>query len=108
MLSEAKIGPKGWPYYCNGVLVGDGHRRAGTTLRAAQDEAGVPAGFWTGRRLAAVGPVAEDTVTERQAALLIGEGRHPNSDRLEHERLAAGRVSESATSTQIRDSARRF
>ncbi|MFE9636774.1 MobF family relaxase [Streptomyces sp. NPDC006463] len=90
MLTGWQVGPKGWPYYCNGVLVGDGHRRAGTSLRAAQDEAGVPAGFWTGRGLAAVGLLAGDTVTERQAALLIGEGRHPDSDRIEHDRLAAG------------------
>ncbi|WP_138902427.1 MobF family relaxase [Streptomyces albidochromogenes] len=71
-------------------MVGDGHRRAGTSLRAAQDAAGVPAGFWTGRGLPAVGLAAGDVVTERQAALLIGEGRHPDADRIEHERLAAG------------------
>ncbi|WP_369780663.1 MobF family relaxase [Streptomyces sp. R33] len=68
----------------------DGHRRAGATLRAAQDEAGVPAGFWMGRCLPAVGLVAADVVTERQAELLLGEGRHPDSDRIEYERLAAG------------------
>lgn len=90
MLSEAKIGPRGWPYYCNGVLVGDGQRRAGTPLRAAQDEAGAPAGFWTGRGLAAVGLVAGDVVTERQAELLLAEGRHPDADRIERERLEAG------------------
>ncbi len=55
MLSEAKIGPGGWPYYCQGVLVGDSHRPAGMPLRAAQDTAGVPPGFWRGRGLAAVG-----------------------------------------------------
>ncbi|MFE5923919.1 hypothetical protein [Streptomyces sp. NPDC056468] len=55
MLSEKTIGPGGWPYYCHGVMVGDGHRPAGMPLRAAQDEAGVPPGFWTGRGLAAVG-----------------------------------------------------
>jgi hypothetical protein len=58
MLSTAKIGPGGGPYYCNGVLVGDRHRPAGTPLRGSQDEAGVPPGFWTGRGLAAVGLVA--------------------------------------------------
>jgi len=90
MLSVAKVGPGGWPYYCNGVLVGDGHHPAGTPLRAAQDEAGVPAGFWTGRGLAAVGLVAGDVVTERQAELLLGEGRHPDADRIERERLETG------------------
>ncbi|MEV4191034.1 hypothetical protein [Streptomyces toxytricini] len=29
-------------------------------------------------------------MTERQAQLLLGEGRHPGADRIEHERLAAG------------------
>ncbi len=29
-------------------------------------------------------------VTERQAELLLGEGRHPGADRIEHERLEAG------------------
>ncbi|GGV51120.1 MobF family relaxase [Streptomyces spectabilis] len=88
MLSAAKIGPRGWPYYCNGVLVGDGHRR-GRPLRAAQDEAGVPPGVWRGRGLAAVGLTAGDVVSERQAELLLGEGRHPDADRIERELLAA-------------------
>lgn len=87
MLSEAKIGPRGWPYYCNGVLVGDGDRR-GRPLRAAQDEAGVPPGVWKGRGLAAVGLTAGAVVTGRQAELLLGEGRHPDADRVERELLA--------------------
>ncbi|WTH73703.1 MobF family relaxase (plasmid) [Streptomyces sp. NBC_01238] len=91
MLSQKKIGPRGWPYYCNGVMVGDGYRPAGKPLRAAQDEAGVPAGFWTGRGLAAVGLVAGDVVTERQAELLLGEGRHPDADRIERELLQEGK-----------------
>ncbi|MGX1913626.1 MobF family relaxase [Streptomyces phaeochromogenes] len=91
MLSKAKIGPGGWPYYCNGVMVGDGRRLAGKPLRAAQDEAGVPPGFWTGRGLAALGLAAGDVVTERQAELLLGEGRHPDADRIERERLEEGK-----------------
>ncbi|MFF1847128.1 MobF family relaxase [Streptomyces sp. NPDC058217] len=71
-------------------MVGDGHRPAGKPLRAAQDEAGVPPGFWTGRGLAALGLTAGDEVTERQAELLLGEGRHPDADRIEAERLEAG------------------
>ncbi|WP_254707188.1 MobF family relaxase [Streptomyces lunaelactis] len=90
MLSVAKVGPGGWPYYCHSVMVGDGHRPAGKPLRAAQDEAGVPPGFWTSRGLAAVGLTAGDVVTERQAELLLGEGRHPDADRIEQERLEAG------------------
>ncbi|MGW3638576.1 MobF family relaxase [Streptomyces sp. NPDC005143] len=90
MISKAQLGPGGWPYYCNGVMVGDGHRPAGKPLRAAQDEAGVPPGFWTGRGLAALGLIAGDEVTERQAELLLGEGRHPDADRIEADRLEAG------------------
>ncbi|MEV8204244.1 MobF family relaxase [Streptomyces sp. NPDC079189] len=90
MLSEAKLGPGRWPYYCNGVMVGDGQRPAGKPLRAAQDEAGVPPGFWMGRGLAALGLTAGDEVTERQAELLLGGGRHPDADRIEAELLEAG------------------
>ncbi|WP_327349129.1 relaxase domain-containing protein [Streptomyces europaeiscabiei] len=72
-------------------MVGDGHRPAGKPLRAAQDEAGVPAGFWTGRGLAAVGLAAGDMVTERQAELLLGEGWHPDADRIEREHLQEGK-----------------
>ncbi|MFD9535387.1 MobF family relaxase [Streptomyces sp. NPDC060010] len=71
-------------------MVGDGRRPAGTSLRAAQEKAGVPPGVWKGRGLAAVGLSAGDVVTERQAELLLGEGRHPDADRIERERLAAG------------------
>ncbi|WP_331756408.1 MobF family relaxase [Streptomyces sp. NBC_01568] len=71
-------------------MVGDGRRPAGRTLRAAQDEAGVPPGVWKGRGLAAVGLAAGDVVTERQAELLLGEGRHPDADRIEHELLEVG------------------
>ncbi|MGW0497485.1 MobF family relaxase [Streptomyces sp. NPDC003007] len=72
-------------------MVGDGHRAAGTSLRAAQDEAGVPPGIWKGRGLAAVGLTAGDVVTERQAELLLGEGRHPDADRIESELLEQGK-----------------
>ncbi|MEU7429108.1 MobF family relaxase [Streptomyces sp. NPDC040750] len=71
-------------------MVGDGYRSAGTPLRAAQDEAGVPPGVWKGRGLAALGLKDGDVVTERQAELLLGEGRHPEADRIERERLEAG------------------
>ncbi|MFC5156381.1 MobF family relaxase [Streptomyces amakusaensis] len=71
-------------------MVGDGHRPAGKALRAAQNEAGVPPGIWRGGGLAAVGLAAGDVVTERQAELLLGDGRHPDADRIEAERLQAG------------------
>ncbi|MFC7936099.1 MobF family relaxase [Streptomyces sp. NPDC057387] len=77
-------------------MVGDGHRCAGMPLRAAQDEAGVPPGVWKGRGLAALGLAAGDVVTERQAELLLGEGRHPDADRIERELLAQGKSPEQA------------
>ncbi|MCX4530086.1 relaxase domain-containing protein [Streptomyces sp. NBC_00841] len=49
-----------------------------------------PPGFWTGRGLAALGLTAGDEMTERQAELLLGEGRHPDADRIEAELLEAG------------------
>lgn len=90
MLSAKKIGPGRWRYYFRGVMAGDGRRSGGTPLRAAQEEAGVLPGFWTGRGLAAPGLAAGDVVTERQAGLLLGEGRHPDADRIERELLDAG------------------
>ncbi|MBA9050542.1 MULTISPECIES: relaxase domain-containing protein [Streptomyces] len=92
MISESKVGPgAGVRYLFRGVMVGDGHCRAGTPLRAAQDEAGVPPGVWKGRGLAALGLAAGAVVTERQAELLLGEGRHPDADRIEREFLAQGK-----------------
>lgn len=91
MISQTKICPGGERYLFRGVMVGDGRRAAGTSLRAAQDEAGVPPGVWKGRGLAAVGLRAGDVVSERQAELLLGEGRHPDADRIEREFLAQGK-----------------
>ncbi|WP_244905222.1 MobF family relaxase [Streptomyces agglomeratus] len=91
MISQTKIRPGDGRYLFRGVMVGDGHRASGTSLRAAQDEAGVPPGIWKGRGLAAVGLTAGDVVTERQAELLLGEGRHPDADRIERELLAQGK-----------------
>ncbi|MEW2134593.1 MobF family relaxase [Streptomyces sp. NPDC005435] len=96
MLSAKKVGPGGWRYYFRSVMVGDGHRPAGKPLRAAQDEAGVSPGTWTGRGLAAVGLAAGDVVSERQAELLLGEGRHPDADRIERELLEQGMSSAQA------------
>ncbi|MFF7497133.1 MULTISPECIES: relaxase domain-containing protein [Streptomyces] len=54
-------------------------RPARTPLRAAaQEQAGVPAGRWTGRGLAALGLATGEEVTEARLRTLFGErGRHP-------------------------------
>ncbi|MFE5795551.1 MobF family relaxase [Streptomyces sp. NPDC056503] len=92
MISMSPVRPgAGVRYLFRGVMAGDGYRRAGTPLRAAQDEAGVPPGVWKGRGLAALGLRVGDVVSERQAELLLGEGRHPDADRIERELLAQGK-----------------
>ncbi|WP_433394871.1 MobF family relaxase [Streptomyces sp. CA-146814] len=78
-------------YYLRETVVGDGRRPARTPLRAAQEQAGVPVGRWTGRGLAALGLAPGEEVTEAQLRNLFGErGRHPDADRIEADRLAAG------------------
>ncbi|MFD7667753.1 MobF family relaxase [Streptomyces sp. NPDC059788] len=78
--------------YClRHTVVGDGHRPARTPLREAQEQAGVPAGRWMGRGLAALGLAPGEEVTESQLRNLFGErGRHPHADRIEADRLAQG------------------
>ncbi|MET9294850.1 MobF family relaxase [Streptomyces sp. NPDC003077] len=78
--------------YClRETVVGDGRRPARTALRAAQEQAGVPAGRWMGRGLAVLGLASGEEVTEAQLRNLFGErGRHPDADRIEADRLAEG------------------
>ncbi|MEV1049296.1 MobF family relaxase [Streptomyces sp. NPDC049916] len=78
-------------YYLREIVVGDGRRPARTSLRAAQEQAGVPVGRWTGRGLAALGLAPGEEVAEAQLRNLFGErGRHPYADRIEVARLAQG------------------
>ncbi|MFE9700603.1 MobF family relaxase [Streptomyces sp. NPDC006270] len=78
-------------YYLRETVVGDGRRPARTSLRAAQEQAGVPVGRWMGRGLAALGLARGEEVTESQLRNLFGErGRHPHADRIEADRLAQG------------------
>ncbi|MFB7937872.1 MobF family relaxase [Streptomyces sp. NPDC056049] len=78
-------------YYLRETVVGDGRRPARTPLRAAQEQAGVPAGRWMGRGLAALGLAPGEEVTEAQLRNLFGErGRHPYADRIEAQRLTVG------------------
>ncbi|WP_078492525.1 MobF family relaxase [Streptomyces yerevanensis] len=84
-------------YYLRQVVVGDGRRPARTPLAKAQEEAGVPAGQWMGRGLAALGLAAGDVVTEAQLRNLFGErGRHPHADLIEADQLAAGKSPKAA------------
>ncbi|MGW2425610.1 MobF family relaxase [Streptomyces sp. NPDC001709] len=84
-------------YYLRQTVVCDGRRPARTPLREAQEEAGVPAGRWMGRGLAALGLTPGQEVTEAQLRNLFGErGRHPYADRIEADRLAKGDSPEKA------------
>ncbi|MGP3990887.1 relaxase domain-containing protein [Streptomyces sp. 3N207] len=85
-----------WRYYLRGVAVGDGVRPARKPLVDAQEEAGLPPGVWMGRGLPAVRLTAGAVVTERQAELLFGQGRHPDADGIKCERLDDGDAPETA------------
>ncbi|MFC8262676.1 MobF family relaxase [Streptomyces sp. NPDC057291] len=102
MISVAKVQPgNAWRYYTRGVAFGDGRRRARTPMKDAQEEAGLPPGIWMGRGLPALGLTAGSVVTERQAELLFGEGRHPDADRMERELLDDGADPETARLTTV-------
>ncbi|WP_332010698.1 MobF family relaxase [Streptomyces uncialis] len=91
MLSVAKIQRRNaWQYFLRGVVVGDGRRPVGRSLKDAQEEAGIPPGVWMGRGLAGLGLTAGAVVGERELELLLGELRHPDADRIERELLAGG------------------
>ncbi|MEV8321480.1 MobF family relaxase [Streptomyces sp. NPDC059900] len=78
-------------YYLRQTVVGDGRRPAAMPLREAQEQAGVPAGRWMGRGLAALGLTPGQEVTEAHLRNLFGKrGRHPYADRIEADRLAKG------------------
>ncbi|WP_184502894.1 MobF family relaxase [Streptomyces botrytidirepellens] len=79
MLDITRAGPGSWRLYVD---------RAGR-----EEELAVP-GLWMGRGLAAMGLHPGDAVTERQAELLFGKGRHPNADQIEAALTQAGRDAE--------------
>uniref|UniRef100_UPI003F498997 MobF family relaxase n=1 Tax=Streptomyces achromogenes TaxID=67255 RepID=UPI003F498997 len=91
MLSVAKVQRRNaWRYYVRGVAFGDGRRRAGQSLKDAQELAGLPPGRWLGRGLRALGLTAGAEVSERQLELVFGQGRHPDADRIERGLLDDG------------------
>ncbi|GAA3381076.1 hypothetical protein GCM10020367_70910 [Streptomyces sannanensis] len=91
MLSVAKVQRRNaWRYYVRGVAFGDGRRPVGQSLKDAQAKAGLPPGRWLGRGLDVLGLTEGAEVSERQMALMFGQGRHPDADRIEHGLLDDG------------------
>ncbi|MEH0420545.1 hypothetical protein [Streptomyces sp. B21-083] len=79
MTADIKVVRAGqmYRYFLRETVVGDGRRPARTPLRAAQEQAGVPAGRGMGRGLAVLGLTPGQEVTEEQLRNLFGErGRH--------------------------------
>ncbi|MEU3838090.1 MobF family relaxase [Streptomyces microflavus] len=58
--------------------------------------AGLPPGRWRGRGLAGLGLSEGAEVSERHMALVFGQGRHPNADRIEQRLLDDGADSAAA------------
>ncbi|WP_229695642.1 relaxase domain-containing protein [Streptomyces lacrimifluminis] len=91
MLSVAKVQRRNaWRYYVRGVGFGDGRRPVGQSLKDAQVKAGLPPGRWLGRGLDALGLTEGAEASERQMALMFGQGRHPDADRIERGLLGDG------------------
>jgi len=91
MLSVAKVQRRNaWRYYVRGVAFGDGRRPVGQSLKDAQEMAGLPPGRWLGRGLDALGLTEGAEVSERQMELVFGQGRHPDTDRIERDLLDDG------------------
>ncbi len=91
MVSVAKVRRRNaWRYYVRGVAFGDGRRPVDQSLKAAQEEAGLPPGRWRGRGLAGLGLTEGAEMSERQMELAFGQGRHPDADRIEQRLLDDG------------------
>jgi hypothetical protein len=107
-LAEGVVPGDGWRYCFRGVLVGDSHRPAGKSLRAARGEVGVLPGIWKGRDLTAVGLTAGEPFSRRSPE---AEGRWPGRapllevglDRCEERKQQAAPVAEPAEDGALSD-----
>ncbi|MEU6071939.1 MobF family relaxase [Streptomyces sp. NPDC047082] len=86
MLDITRVGPGSWHLYFE---------------RAGHEEGLVRPGLWTGRGLAAMGLHPGSAVTERQAELLFGKGRHPNADQIEATLAQAGQNTETVGQAKL-------
>ncbi len=88
MIGVRKISPGGHEYLTGSVACGDRELEPGEALSDYYTAHGYPPGQWFGRGAAALGVAGE--VTAAQMNALFGEGRHPDADRIEAEKIAAG------------------
>ena len=88
MIGVRKISPGGHEYLTGSVACGDRELEPGESLSDYYTAHGYPPGQWFGRGAAALGMDGE--VTAAQMNALYGEGRHPDADRIEAEKIAAG------------------
>ncbi|WP_406693279.1 MobF family relaxase [Saccharopolyspora sp. ID03-671] len=82
------MSPSGHEYLTGSVACGDRDLDAGESLSDYYTAHGYPPGQWFGRGATELGVDGE--VTAAQMRALFGEGRHPDSDRIEAGLIAAG------------------
>ena len=85
-----KLSPGGHEYLTNSVACGDSDRKLepGELLSDYYLSRGYPAGQWFGAGAETLGLAG--AVTPAQMNALFGEGRHPNADAIEAEKIANG------------------
>ena len=88
MMGIRKITPGGHEYLVGRVACGDRDMDVGETLADYYFRHGYPPGQWFGSGAAALGMTGEVDAAQMQA--LFGEGRHPDTDRIEARLLAGG------------------
>ncbi|GAB3289067.1 MobF family relaxase [Parasphingorhabdus pacifica] len=88
MIGVRKISPGGHEYLTGSVACGDRELEPGEALSDYYTAHGYPPGQWFGRGAAALG--MDGDVTAAQMNALYGEGRHPDADRIEAEKIVAG------------------
>ena len=88
MIGVRKISPSGHEYLTGSVACGDRELEPGESLSDYYTAHGYPPGQWFGSGAVALGVSGE--VTAAQMNALFGEGRHPNADAIEAERITAG------------------
>jgi conjugative relaxase-like TrwC/TraI family protein len=88
VIGVRKLSPGGYQYLTGNTACADRGLDDGESLSDYYLAHGYPPGEWFGKGAAALGVTGE--VTREQMNALFGEGRHPDSDRIQAEMIAAG------------------